>query len=205
VAWEPAEGRSDATSARGRRTRERILRAAMQVFGRRGFADTTVLDIAERAGLASGTVYQYFEDKRDIFRRLLQDLTDRLHRETRMPAGEDGRLIVRDAMLRYLEVYRENASIFKAWWELLEPATEFTDAWVALHDKSCREIRQVIREGQRAGNIDAEVDPEITAELIVAAFERPVYSRMVLGWEHEYSDEQLVRLMSHLLGSEPLG
>ncbi len=177
----------------------------MQVFGRRGFADTTVLDIAERAGLASGTVYQYFEDKSDIFRRLLQDLTDRLHRETRLPAGEDGRLIVREAMLRYLEVYQESASIFKAWWELLEPPTEFTDAWVTLHERSRREIGHVISDGERRGTIDKEVDPEIAADLIVAAFERPVYSRIVLGWEQEYSDEQLVKLMSRLLGSEPLG
>jgi AcrR family transcriptional regulator len=176
----------------------------MHVFGRRGFADTTVLDIAEKAGLASGTVYQYFEDKSDIFRRLLQDLTDRLHRETRLPTGADGRLIVREAMLRYLDVYRENASVFRAWWELLEPPTEFTAAWVAVHDRSRREIGKVIREGQDRGTISSDVDADITAELIVAAFERPVYSRMVLGWEQEYSDEQLVGLMSHLLGSERL-
>ena len=58
IAWSPAPGRSDASSTRGRRTRSRILRSAMAVFGKRGFADTTVLDIAEHAGMASGTVYQ---------------------------------------------------------------------------------------------------------------------------------------------------
>jgi AcrR family transcriptional regulator len=205
VAWKPAAGRSDATSARGQRTRERILRSAMQVFGKRGFADTAVLDIAEHAGLASGTVYQYFEDKSDIFRCLLQDLTDRLHRETRMPAGEDRRLIVRDSMLRYLEVYREYTPIFRAWWELLEPPTEFTTAWVALHEKSRREMVAVVLDGQRQGTIDAAVDPEITADLIVAAFERPVYSKMVLGWQQEYADDRLADLMSRLLGSQRLG
>ena len=102
-------------------------------------------------------------------------------------------------------MYRENASVFRAWWELLEPPTEFTAAWVAVHDRSRREIGKVIREGQDRGTINSDVDADITAELIVAAFERPVYSRMVLGWEQEYSDEQLVGLMSHLLGSERLG
>ncbi|MCW2991789.1 MAG: putative TetR family transcriptional regulator [Solirubrobacterales bacterium] len=201
IAWSPAPGRSDASSARGRRTREKILRSAMVVFGRRGFADTAVLDIAEHAGLASGTVYQYFEDKSDVFRCLLQDLTERLHLETRMPAGEDGRLVVHESMLRYLQVYREYAPIFRAWWELLEPPTEFTAAWVALHEKSRTEMVGVVTDGQRRGIIDKRTDPEITADLIVAAFERPAYSKIVLGWDDEYDDERLADLMSRLLGS----
>jgi AcrR family transcriptional regulator len=172
----------------------------MAVFGKRGFADTTVLDIAEHAGMASGTVYQYFEDKGDIFRCLLADLTDRLHRETRMPADAEGRLIVRDSVLAYLAVYREYAPIFRAWWELLEPPTEFTDAWTALHDKSRSEMVRVIEDGKRRGMIDAKVDTEITADLIVAAFERPVYTKIVLGWD-DHSDEELADLMSRLLGT----
>jgi len=200
IAWSPAPGRSDATSTRGRRTRNRILRSAMTVFGKRGFADTTVLDIAEHAGMASGTVYQYFEDKGDIFRCLLQDLTDRLHRETRMPADDSGRLIVRDSVLAYLAVYREYAPIFRAWWELLEPPTEFTEAWMALHNKSRGEMVRVIEDGKRRGMIDAKVDTEITADLVVAAFERPVYTKIVLGWD-DHSDEELADLMSRLLGT----
>jgi AcrR family transcriptional regulator len=200
IAWSPRPGRSDATSTRGRNTRNRILRSAIAVFGKRGFADTTVLDIAEHAGLASGTVYQYFEDKGDVFRCLLQDLTDRLHRDTRMPADADGRLIVRDSVLAYLEVYREYAPIFRAWWELLEPPTEFTEAWVALHEKSRRQMVRVIEDGKARGMIDAKVDTEITADLVVAAFERPVYVKIVLGWD-DTSDEELADLMSRLLGA----
>jgi AcrR family transcriptional regulator len=200
IAWAPAPGRSDATSTRGRRTRNKILRSAMAVFGKRGFADTTVLDIAEHAGMASGTVYQYFEDKGDIFRCLLVDLSDRLHRDTRMPADDSGRLIVRDSVLAYLEVYREYAPIFRAWWELLEPPTEFTTAWMALHNKSRGEMVRVIDEGKRRGMIDADVDTEITADLVVAAFERPVYTKIVLGWD-DHSDEELADLMSRLLGT----
>jgi AcrR family transcriptional regulator len=200
VRWEAAPGRSDAASARGKRTREKILRSAIVVFGKRGFGESTILDIAEHAGMASGTVYQYFEDKGDIFRCLLADLTDKLHRETRMPAGEDGRLVVRDSVLTYIDVYREYSSIFRAWWELLEPPTEFTDAWMRLHEKSRSEMVAVVESGQRRGIIDNQVDPVITADLIVAAFERPVHARVVLGWDDETSDEQIADLISRLLG-----
>ena len=200
VAWAPASGRSDATSSRGRRSREKILRSAIAVFGARGFGESTILDIAEHAGMASGTVYQYFEDKSDVFRCLLADLIDRLHRETRMPAGADGRLVVRDSVLAYIEVYREYAPIFRAWWELLEPPTEFTEAWLHLHEKSHSEMVAVVESGQRAKIIDKRFDPVITADLIVAAFERPVHARVVLGWDDGTSDDEIADLISRLLG-----
>ncbi len=199
--WEPAQGRAAApVSKRGQKTRAKIVAAAIQVFGDHGFGNTTVLDIAQAAGVASGTVYQYFSDKGDIFAYLLQELREKLHRETRMPAGADGRLMVRDSVLAYLEIYRRYAPIFRVWWELLEPPTEFTKEWVALHEKSRGEMIAVIEAGQRQGIVDRRVDSEIAADLIVAAFERPAYSKIVLGWDESTSDQQLADVLSRLLG-----
>ncbi len=45
------------------RTRKRVLQAAVQQFSRRGYAATTTKNVAEQAGVATGTVYQYFGDK----------------------------------------------------------------------------------------------------------------------------------------------
>jgi AcrR family transcriptional regulator len=159
-----------------------------------------MFDIAAQAGLASGSVYQYFADKADIFRCLLQNLTDTLHRDTRMPVDAVGRLIVRDSVMRYLSVYREYAPIFRAWWELLDPPTEFTDAWLALHRKSHREMLTVITAGQAQGIIDPRIDPDITADLVVCAFERPSFIKIVLHWD-DTTDEDLAEMMSRLLGT----
>lgn len=46
---------------------ERVMRAAISEFNKSGFASTTVDDIALAAGIAKGSVYQYFTDKRDLF------------------------------------------------------------------------------------------------------------------------------------------
>jgi AcrR family transcriptional regulator len=51
--WEP--------NARGR-----LERAALELFGERGFEQTTVADIAERAGLTKRTFFRYFSDKREV-------------------------------------------------------------------------------------------------------------------------------------------
>ncbi len=52
--------------ARSRRTRKRIVEAAMLAFEEGGYDETTTAVIAKRAGIAVGTLYGYFQNKRDI-------------------------------------------------------------------------------------------------------------------------------------------
>lgn len=58
--------------ARSRRTRERVLGAAMACFEAHGFDDTTTAMIAREAGIAVGTLYGYFRDKREILLEILE-------------------------------------------------------------------------------------------------------------------------------------
>jgi AcrR family transcriptional regulator len=62
--------------ARSRATRRRVLEAAIACFERHGFEETTTAMIAERAGVAVGSVYNYFVDKRALIFELLEE-TDR--------------------------------------------------------------------------------------------------------------------------------
>ena len=58
--------------------RRQILRAAVEVFAERGFADATISEIADAAGLAHGTVYLYFKSKVDVFQSLVSGFVDLL-------------------------------------------------------------------------------------------------------------------------------
>jgi AcrR family transcriptional regulator len=62
------------TTARQARTGERraqILRAALEVFSRRGFHGATIREIASTAGLAEGTIYLYFPSKQEVLRGVI--------------------------------------------------------------------------------------------------------------------------------------
>jgi AcrR family transcriptional regulator len=56
---------------RGRETREKLLQAAEVEFGERGFPEASIASITQRAGVALGTFYVYFESKEEIFRALV--------------------------------------------------------------------------------------------------------------------------------------
>ena len=59
---------------RGRETRDKLLEAAENEFGERGFHEAAISGITQRAGVALGTFYVYFDSKEEIFRALVSHM-----------------------------------------------------------------------------------------------------------------------------------
>lgn len=49
---------------KGLETREKLLRAAEEVFGQKGYYETSIVNISQEANVAQGTFYNYFPSKR---------------------------------------------------------------------------------------------------------------------------------------------
>src|SRR5947209_11784942 len=60
---------------RGRKTLRRLLEAAAAEFGQRGYHDAAITGLTQRAGVALGTFYTYFESKEEVFRALVRDMS----------------------------------------------------------------------------------------------------------------------------------
>jgi AcrR family transcriptional regulator len=66
------ERRQAGRQARRTERRDAILAAALEEFSTRGFAATRLDDVAQRAGVAKGTIYLYFRDKESLFQELVR-------------------------------------------------------------------------------------------------------------------------------------
>ncbi len=66
--------RATTREARSAARREAILAAALDEFSARGFAATRLDDVAQRAGVAKGTIYLYFRDKESLFQELIRTM-----------------------------------------------------------------------------------------------------------------------------------
>ena len=60
------------------RRREQVLDSAKEVFSKKGFHKASISDIVQRAGIARGTFYLYFKNKRHLFNCLLESLLQEL-------------------------------------------------------------------------------------------------------------------------------
>jgi AcrR family transcriptional regulator len=69
-------GEKTPRTERGRKTLRRLIEAAAQEFGERGFHEAAITGITQRAGVALGTFYTYFESKEEVFRALVRDMSD---------------------------------------------------------------------------------------------------------------------------------
>jgi len=58
---------------RGPHTRQQILDASLRLFSERGFARTTVRDIARQAGITDAAIYYHFQSKRDLLEALVEE------------------------------------------------------------------------------------------------------------------------------------
>jgi AcrR family transcriptional regulator len=70
-----ASGDKVPRTERGRKTLRRLLEAAALEFGERGYHDAAITGITQRAGVALGTFYTYFESKEELFRALVRDMS----------------------------------------------------------------------------------------------------------------------------------
>ena len=105
------------TQRRKAQTRSHLLEAAAEVIAERGFAEAKVHDIAARADIGTGTFYNYFRSKDEIFEALITDTIAGLAAE--LDAARDDQMSPRDrlqtgwrAVLTYADANRARLLVF---------------------------------------------------------------------------------------------
>ncbi|WP_424988483.1 TetR/AcrR family transcriptional regulator [Microbulbifer sp. S227A] len=96
-------------TARGKERRAKILVAAEQVIGEKGFVAASIADITRAADTAMGTFYIYFKSKDEVFRELVLDMgrKTRAQAAERIEAAQDRLEAERIGLEAYLTVIRD--------------------------------------------------------------------------------------------------
>lgn len=108
-------------TARGQQTKNRIIKAAENEFGKKGYYNTSIGDITSRAKVAPGTFYIYFEDKYSLYCQLLNQYGHEIRLQiARDLEGVTDRLeIERLGLLSFLEQVRKKPHMYQIIWESL--------------------------------------------------------------------------------------
>ena len=109
-------GENPAVGARGTRTQQRILHAALEVFGQDGYQACRVERITAAAGCSRPSFYQYFSSKEDLFRQLAGEVAHSLftmiENMGEVTPDEDGWQALRKWLGEYLDLYDRYWPIF---------------------------------------------------------------------------------------------
>jgi len=113
VATTEGNGRREELKAQNR---AKLLAAARKVFAEKGLGAATARDIVRETDLASGTFYNYFTDKNDVFRALIAELADKARDVVRAQRQMPGRTVeerVEGAYRAYFELVVEERELFE--------------------------------------------------------------------------------------------
>lgn len=163
-----------AISNRRNATRQRLYDAAVTLIAEQGFSATTVEEIAERAGVAKGTVYYNFAGKSELFEEVLRDgvgrLAGELHRadEAALHRGADavGRLsAIALAGLVFIERNPSLTRLFTA--ELWRTHRAWHATLLSARRQAVEVVERVLHEGVKGGELDPALDVELTAGALV--------------------------------------
>jgi AcrR family transcriptional regulator len=185
-----------AVAGKRARTRRKLLDAARVVFERDGFHDARLADIVQEAEVATGTFYNYYDSKEEIFRDLMDtvvaDLIERSS-EHDVPPRDDpiGRIYASNRA--YVRGYRRHARLMT----LLLQLGEIGDtAQLNIRATFERRLSRAIRRWQEAGLAYADLDPVYTANALAYMVDRFLYEWTVLNLE--YDEEQVIETLSKL-------
>ena len=148
----PQPGPDDKTTRtdRGRRTLRKLLDAAAEEFGEKGFHEASVSSITRRAGVALGSFYTYFDSKDALFRALVGDMSEKVRTSARSALHEGmGPLeIERAALAAFLRFAAEHKEIYR----IIDEA-EFVDpaSYRQHYETIAARITDRLRAGAAAG------------------------------------------------------
>lgn len=173
-------------------TRQRILREAAREFARLGFDQANINLIAEQAGIGKGTIYLYFENKREVFLAMLRAIAQTQLATIRTTLATKGTLQQRleRLFLAFAQLAQENSDSFNVYMSALYGVNRAfqTEVTKLLRDYLAV-IALVLEESQASGEIQC-CDIEATALLVLSLTESYVHSARVLGWSPQQISRQ---------------
>jgi len=167
----PASDGKAPRTARGERTLRKILDAAQEEFGERGFADSSIVGITQRAGVALGTFYTYFDSKEAVFQALVKDMSAQV-RDYVAPAFKDATDAL-DGERRALESFLNFARTHRDVYRIIDEA-EFVDpkAYREHYETTATRIAARLKAAREKGEVAGDLadrDLDILAWALMGA------------------------------------
>jgi TetR/AcrR family transcriptional regulator, fatty acid metabolism regulator protein len=165
----------------------RILDAAVAVFAEKGFFASRVADIADRAGVADGTVYLYFKSKDEILMTAIHTAFDAFMSlaRTELKKLSDPAERLRRLAFLHLDALGANRNLAVVFQMELRQSTRFLSEFSHHHMVEYLElVRDAITDGQAQGIFRREMSDKYAANCFFGALDE-----MVTSWvlsEHDY-------------------
>ena len=177
-----------------------ILVAARAVFAERGYSDTVMAEIAERAGVVEGSIYRYFRNKRDLMFQMAEAWFEALIKTDEATLGAIGgaRNRLRFIIHRHLTAIHEEPDLSRLVFQHLRPDPDYREKRLfALNRAYTARVVEVVKAGVAAGEIRGDVSASLVRDVIFGSIEHRTWA--FLRHEGDFDIERLSdQLVDHV-------
>lgn len=175
--------------------RRAILAAAEQIFAQKGYAVATVDEIAARANISKGSIYNYFRSKQELFSELfLQEvqqeeaLTEQLLQRN-IPAKDKFEKFLVQCFERFAKYEHLGRLLLEFWVTAVSEGGEgpFAGVFRGMYQRYHQRVVDMFRQGATEGDFVLEYGPEISASLLIAAIDG-MHIQVLLGARSAWTD-----------------
>jgi AcrR family transcriptional regulator len=202
----PADQVGEPRSAKGRRTRARLVEAGKVVFARDGFLNARITDIAVEAGLSYGAFYHYFESKEELFREIAEQMEVQLLAMEDLPPDDEHEHEpyerIRSANRSYLAAYRKEAKLMSVIVEVSYYDDEVRKVRDRRQDEFASRLAAAVARLQKNKLADPDVDGQYAAMALGGMVARFADTLFAPGAKYDFNTavEQLSILWANALG-----
>src|SRR5690625_2319401 len=160
---------SSRSKARKQAVRSEILRSAASLVAEGGFRNAGMAQVAERAGVATGTIYRYFKSRGVLFSEVFRIATEREVRQVKAALAEEG--TAQDRLESALRVFAARAlrGRIMAWALLAEPVDPQVDAERLFYRRAYAGLfEQALRQGIAEDEFPGQ-DAKLSSAAVVGA------------------------------------
>lgn len=149
--------------------KQRIMHAAGRLFAEKGFAATSISDIAEASDVGRALIYYYFKDKRDLHDSILREGSDSIIRAAESSYAYEGRALdrLRQFAVRFRQLHLDYPDLGRMAMRAEMEGVLTPDAHPKEHmDRVFSILRRIVEEGIASGEF-RNVDPTKTVHMVM--------------------------------------
>ncbi|MGC1212782.1 MAG: TetR/AcrR family transcriptional regulator [Micromonospora sp.] len=194
---------TDRVKARLTASRERIIAAALEIMAEHGYAGCSVAAVAERAGLATGSVYRHFPTKADLFAEVFRTASQREVDAVARAAALEATVAERVSAVVETFSGRALQSPRLAYALLAEPVDPAVDAERLVFRRAYAElIAGYVAQGVASGELPPQ-DPDLSATALVGALAEAMVGPLAAGVAGPDTIPGLIAFIHRALGVSP--
>jgi len=180
--------------------KQRVIDAAIDEFAERSYHDARVTAIADQAGIAKGSFYQYFEDKEDLFRYIIdmiaekklayinQDLLENIEAHTFFE-------VLRELYASGIRFAQEDPRLMAIGMQLASNQALYYGISIDYMEQSYEFFRALLEKGMDGGELDPAIDINIASRLLTMVG----YSSLELIFEDGKLDQDDMAIVDDII------